>query len=264
MVANHPSPPLRFAPVTPEAKELERAVAALDPEAEELPREVLDALAAATLLVVVELPEGADIGDPGSMPDGTSVGLAIAEVDGVPHVPAFTGMDRVEESGVGDVPALEITGAELAGGWPVDIPLALNPGCEVGMSIPAEDVRSLAAAGQAGPPARSISAGTEIQVSVPVTEPQRTLERVREAAERTPGVLAAHRALFAAGREAQPQLAIGIELDDGADEAAALKACADAAGPGVALLPVRNPPANPIDAWMAREDAPFYRRAPGS
>lgn len=246
-----------FVPTNPLEEELARIFSEDAP-----PDGLMEALAEAELVVLVA-GEGAEAPDVDDLDDGTEVGLVIAEIEGIPHVPVFTAMERVAEAGADERSAIGIKGADLASNWPVDIPMALNPGAALGMPIPAEAVRALAPPSD-GPSRRRLEPGTQIGLDHPVTEPEALLARVSEFAEGVPAIASAHRAVFIAGDGEPAQMVIGIELAEGvtADPARLVQECADAAGQGVAVIPIGKPPANPIDSWMVAQAQPFYRREP--
>lgn len=229
--------------------QLEQAMqgAARDPQ---MAAAFLAALADAELLVPLNAP-----------PQGDVVEFPHFAVDGVDHIAVFTSeaqLDRAQHPRVG---ALQLTGRVLAQMWPPDMPMAINPRGDLGLSLPAPDVQALSAPPGGGAGERHIPAGSELIVGAPAEEPGEVLKRLSAEAATLSEVLAMHRALVKVKDSPEPPwLAVGVALaPETQDAQPVLARLAETAGREVSLLPLTDEASDPISAWMLELNEPFYR-----
>lgn len=73
--------------------------------------------------------------------------LPVVERDGVRYILAFTSQRRLADSEVEAAETVSATGRQLGASWPTDedLWLAINPGSELGVALPPDAVRALAA-----------------------------------------------------------------------------------------------------------------------
>ena len=195
-----------------------------------------------------------------SEPIGDRVEFPLIELDGETHIAVFTSSEQLSRSGAGSPAHLALTGRDLARMWPSGVAMAINPGGELGFSMPAADVEALTAAPAGGAGERRIPAGAELLIGAPRGEPHALLERLRAAAATLADVTALHRALVKVKDSPDPpQLVIGVELTSTARGAAAVLArLAETAGAEAALLPLTPGASDPVSAWMRERNDPFY------
>jgi len=99
---------------------------------------VLVRLATGTALLPQELPD--DVEAP---PEG-ALALPVVEQDGVHYVPVFTSADTLANAGVDPASVVEVSLAQLAGGWPEqDLWMAVDPASPDGVTLPPDVVRLL-------------------------------------------------------------------------------------------------------------------------
>lgn len=214
--------------------------------------EFLDRLARDELFVPAqgETPAGGER----ELEAGQQVALPVFEHEGRRFVPVFTSLTQLERGAPHADRYLRASGADLASVWPSGHDLALNPGGDLGVALPEDDVRTLS-------PEQRIPAGSELTVGAPAEEPEELWERLRAWATAHPEVRAAHRALVLLAGETEPQLVVGLELEPTADHGRVLKAGAEALEGGAAFTLV-DPEAedDPLSGWMLRHAQPLYTR----
>jgi SseB protein N-terminal domain/SseB protein C-terminal domain len=182
-------------------------------------------------------------------PDG-SVQLAAGEHDGRPFLVGFTSAQQLRKAAGELASHVRATGAELAALMPAGHDLALNPGGDLGVTLPEADVRALGGTVTIGP-------GTPLEVGAPAEEPHEAIAALREFAEAHADVLAAYRA--AVSIEGGPaQLVVGLHLRAGANQPATIDACGRALGGAAGVMVLDPEGEDPISAWMLR-DEPVYR-----
>lgn len=99
---------------------------------------VLIRLATGTALLPQELPD--DVEAP---PEG-ALALPVVEQDGVQYVPVFTSTETLANAGVDPTTVVEVSLAQLAGGWPEqELWLAVDPASPDGVTLPPDIVRLL-------------------------------------------------------------------------------------------------------------------------
>lgn len=195
--------------------------------------------------------EGAVALDPGG-----ELELPFLEHGGVRYVPAFTSPNELLRFLPAGTGYLRIEGRLLAAAWPEGVPLVLNPGGRLGVSIPAEEVARLRTL-PAGPPEPWLLVGE------PEEEPVELLAAIRAFAEHEPAVRAAHRALVLRRGASRAEPVVGLELEDGADverllEAAA--AAARAAGVGAIALQPLGQADDAVSRFLLGRTEAFYLR----
>ena len=150
----------------------------------------------------------------------------------------------------GDYVAL--AGRALAAAMPG--PVALNPGSDLAVALTAEQVERLEQLPPGGEP--------DLLVGEPREEPTEVLEAIRGFAAARADVRAAYRGLLVRrpGSEAEP--VVGLELEDGADAAAAIDAAAEAARDAgvdrLALVAIGE--GGPVARFLVEQTQPFWRR----
>lgn len=228
--------------------DLERAMHAafLDPAAN---GDFLTALADQKVLVPVA-----------AQPVGNRVEFPLFDVAGANHIAVFTSDSQLARANRAGADRLLLSGRDLASMWPAGVAMAINPGGDLGLSLPAEDVARLAAPPGGGVFERSIPAGSELIVGAPAQEPEALLDRVSAAAATLPEVRVLHRALVHAKDSAgTPRIVIGVEIGPKADQEAVLGRLAEVAGPDAGLLVLAPDARDPVSSWMREQDEPFYR-----
>jgi hypothetical protein len=180
-----------------------------------------------------------------------AVQLAAGEHEGRRFLVGFTSAQQLRKA-AGDVAShVRATGAEIAALLPPGHDLAINPGGDLGVTLPEADVRSLGGT-------LTIPPGTPVEVGAPVEEPAEVVEALRAFAAAHADVVAAHRAVVRVAD--QPgQLVVGLELRAGINPQAVIDACARAIHGGAGVMAVDPGGGDPISAWMLREE-PVFRR----
>lgn len=209
--------------------------------------------------VLVPLPEHP--GAPAEALDEGTLTLPLVESGGRRYVPVFTSAEALRRYAPDDVPTAVVTGRALAGAWPADAWMALNPRSEAGAILSPEEVASL----PGEPPATPAPAEERFAVGEPAEEPEEVIELVRRYCNSRPEIVAAYRALVlvdAPGR--RPQLVVGVELDEDADTDLVLREL-EAAGresgvPALGLLPIRRDHPGAVARYMLDRTEPIYRR----
>jgi hypothetical protein len=187
--------------------------------------------------------------------DGAELPLAFLEHEGTRYLVAFTSPAQLLRFIPEGSAYVRIRGVSLAKVAPPETPLVLNPGGEIGLTLSPDEVASLVTA--TAPSSRGFALGE------PKDEPTGLLEAIATYARETPAVLAAYRALLVHAPDARQELAIGLELRDGADEAAMLAGAADRARSAgyedvgfVAL--VRGRALDRVGSFLIERTKPFY------
>ena len=225
-------------------------------------RDDVDALLRALSLADVYLPSdeapGSDAEEERTLGEGDELALPTIEgPDGLTYVPVFSSLaqlERVDAPGYG-----RLRGRALACVLPPDLGLALNPGGELGLPLPPEQVARLAHE----PAAESGEAG--YLIGEPKEEPTELLDAVRRFAESRTDIRALYRALIVRAPGASGENVVGLELDAGADPDAVVDAAADAVrGSGVeraGFLPLAvGLEAGAVGRFMLERTEPFWTR----
>ena len=180
------------------------------------------------------------------------VRFPVLEHEGASYVPAFTSQERAARGAPQQHGWLQATGGELAAILPEGHGLALNPGVDLGVALPAEAVRALS-----GPAELRFPAGSDVRVGLPANEPPELREAVAAWGATRPDVVAVHRVLVQSGDD-DPTLVLGLEVAPGADGAAAVDACVRNL-PGVGALVLAEGATDPVSRFMRDRDDPLYR-----
>jgi len=181
--------------------------------------------------------------------------------DGSFYAPVFTSRERLLRFTGGDWSAT-LPFRDLAGSWPEDLVLVLNPGELVQLVLPGTEVLRLGRPTQ-GP--SLVPAGTSVMVGEPAEDPEQVLRTVAAACSVHPEIAAAYRAQIHIDRPGEsPHLAVGL-LFDGSGEGLErtcreiTEAAARAGAEGVTVLSVTEEPSgNGIADYTVQSTAPFY------
>jgi hypothetical protein len=238
---------MTFTPVNP----LEQVLLDVSESGEH--EQFLAALAANPVFVPGQAPP-AD-GQEHELGEGDEVELPVFEHEGTRFVPVFTSLEQLEIGAPDAASYVRASGEDLASIWPEGLALAINPGGELSVAIPEEDVRALSAT-------EHIPAGSDLTVGAPAEEPEELWATLRAWAATVPALRSAHRALVlvhAPGRE--PQLVVGLELDERVDPGVVLNAGAEALD-GAAAFTLYDPDGDdPLSQWWREKGSPLYSRA---
>jgi SseB protein C-terminal domain/SseB protein N-terminal domain len=230
--------------------ELEEALAASLGNEHAAPR-LLEVLRRSHLWV--PLPEGGG-------PESRQLDLPTTEMAGQAYVPVFSSKEQFVRV-VGTHMSFTVApAAEFARGLPPQVGIAVNPGGAVGLPLPPEAVAELCREPLAG-------GGGRVWLSEPdwQEDPVDFLSLARDEFERVPAVRTARRALASVEGD-EPQLFVGVELDDFSDEART--AVHDALGRALHGVPVRwqvqlvylDAARDPVVDWLAGSVRPFFDR----
>lgn len=203
----------------------------------------------------VLIPKAEEPAEPDSLPLPT-----LEDEEGRRYLPVYSSLERLGEAFPEGVGYIAIRVADLEGGWPEGVAIAVNPGSsELGFVADMPDVAIAAES--------SGAAGNEILVGEPADEPADALAQLSELLRDDDDVLRAHRAQFLDPRVSfDPQLAIGLEIADGADQDEVFQRVVARSqeqvefGRPVAFIPVSSGSADPIASYMRERDQPFYTR----
>jgi hypothetical protein len=160
--------------------------------------------------------------------------LWVFDWQGRPHGAVFSSAERM--AGFGNTQAhVVLSGQELAATWPSDLAVAVDPGSPEGLVLPGEAMASVAVAAR-----EAVQAGSPVVIGEPATRPP---EHVRDAllaaCLRTDGVRQAW--LFELHQERLgSRLVAGVQLAEGAEEAAVMPALAEVVASGLS-------PEEPLD-----------------
>jgi type III secretion system (T3SS) SseB-like protein len=186
--------------------------------------------------------------------DSQSLRLPALEHDGMHYIPVFSSLRQLRRLGPPGVGHLEVAATVLARDWPPEHWLALNPGDEASLTIPAEAVADIA------PVAASAAApGTRVSLAEPDPEPESVLATFRRFAADQTHVTAAYRCLaLAPGPGALPELVIGL-IFAGEPSPEVLQAAAALGGRAIAVTPIDPAAPDGFGQCMLTRTAPFYR-----
>ncbi|MDR3036078.1 MAG: enhanced serine sensitivity protein SseB [Kitasatospora sp.] len=203
--------------------------------------------------VWVPLPEGGDT-------DSRQLALPTVELDGQAYVPVFSSKEQFLRVVGAHMSFTMAPAVEFARGLPPQAGIAINPGGAVGVPLPPEAVAELCREPLG-------AGGGRVRLFEPdwQEDPVDFLAGAREEFERQPAVRTARRAL-ASVEGGDPQLFVGVELDDLSD--AARLAAHDALGRALGAHPVGWPvqlvyldaAQDPVVEWLAGSVRPFFDR----
>lgn len=203
----------------------------------------LDALRDSSVIVPCEQTGAAD-----------EVEFPVIEHQGRPYVPLYTSRAQATKGAPEQEGWLKLTGAELAKMLTDDATgLAVNPGGDLGVAIPADAVAALKGASQ-----ERFPAGSRVRVGLPASESPELRQAITAWASPHPEVLAVHHALIQGEDDPDPTLVLGLELAPGADPAAAVDAAVRNL-PGVAAVVLDETATDPVSGFMRERDEPLYR-----
>jgi hypothetical protein len=203
----------------------------------------LDALRDSSVIVPCEQTGAAD-----------EVEFPVIEHQGRPYVPLYTSQAQATTGAPEQEGWLKLTGSELAKMLTDDATgLAVNPGGDLGVAIPADAVAALKGASQ-----ERFPAGSRVRVGLPAVEPPELRQAISAWASSHPEVLAVHHALIQGEDDPDPTLVLGLELAPGADPAAAIDAVVRNL-PGVAAVVLDETTTDPVSGFMRERDEPLYR-----
>jgi hypothetical protein len=193
--------------------------------------------------------------DPGE-PDELQL-VTVEDEEGKLYLPVYSSADRMEAALPEGADYVAIRIADLAGGWPEGVAIAVNPGDEFGFVAEFEDV--MAAAESSG------AADNEIIVGEPADEPSEALSKLADLLRSVDEVTRAHRVQFVDPRVTfEPQLAIGLELAPGADQQEVLQRVLARSQEEIEIdrptvfIPVSESADDPLSSYMRERDQPFY------
>jgi hypothetical protein len=192
--------------------------------------------------------------------EGDELPLPVLESDdGTRLVPVFSSLAQLARIRPGGG-YRRLTGHALASIMPTDLGLALNPGGQLGLPIPPEQVSRITTL---PPPDGGES---EFLLGEPREEPTRLLETIGRFAEGRSDIRVAYRALLVRRPGAEPEHVIGLELDADADAKDVVDAAADAArGAGLdhlGFVPLQpGVEAGQIGRFMLTRTKPFWSHA---
>jgi hypothetical protein len=196
----------------------------------------------------------------GGGPDSQTLDLPTTQIDGYFYVPVFSSEEQLFKA-AGEISYTIAPVREFARGLPPELGIAVNPGGDLGIPIPAEGVMELARIPGAG------SMGARVRLREP-EQHEESVALLHAAVEEfgaTPVVLTARRALGTVENDA-PALFIGLELDrwEEQDRAAAMEALGRALGRGGSQWPVTmvllDVAQDPVGDWMLGHVQPFFVR----
>src|SRR5512139_3686679 len=174
--------------------QLEQALLALRSD-ETRGDDLLNAIAVGHLWV--PLPQGGGAED---------ASLPITVIDGTPYVVVYTSEEQLER-GAGRVGFAMTPGRDFVRSLPAELGLAVNPGGELGLPLPANALRTIRGE------EHQLTAGSKITLGEPVHEPEILLDALRSGFTGVPGVLSARRAWAMTEESSAGFLLLGIEVD---------------------------------------------------
>ena len=219
-------------------------------------RAVYEAFVSADLYMISPDTEGEGVG---SLRGGDEIAFFTLERDVKEFVPVFSNYERLLDFLQGrKVNYMMVRGEQLVAVWPEDLWMALNPN-GYGAPFSPGDVRGMSALRQ--------QPGEEADylIGTPKEEPTALVDQMRRLAERTPGIVAAYRALlqFTKPRR-EPVPVVGFEIEDDADpevvKSAATEAGRESGVSELSIIILRRDRLSDIGRYLVDETEPFYRR----
>ncbi len=173
-------------------------------------------------------------------------------LDGEPYLVVFTSVRQVGAGGAGDLRQIRLTGRQLSARTAAGVGFAVNPGCQVGLPVPASAVDRL----------RGPEPG--IGLRIPSPEPRELQNALVAEFQRRPAIVEA-RIVLRAGRDGPDSLVVGIRPDR------SVPSWGRHARDAVDLATRRLPLAYTVDGlfldepgttadWMIRKAESFYLR----
>lgn len=196
--------------------------------------------------------------------DGEEISLPLVEHEGRTYVPVFTSLEQFRLGAPESMAFLRLRTDGLVEGWPQEHGMAINPGGTIGIALESDDVRGLAEPAETPATAR-LAAGTQVMLGEPAEEPDALLEAVAGACRAEGSVRSAYRALMAPeGSEEDPQIVIGLELDEGLDPEEVFNRIGAGAAPAAtgafSFVVVDETNLSGVARFLLLETDPFFRR----
>jgi hypothetical protein len=180
--------------------------------------------------------------------------VSITTIDARPFVAVFTSTEQAGRAGVTGSLA-EAPVGDFMSNVPAHVGLAVNPGGDLGMPVPADVVQLQI--GRATP----VPAGTRIRIGEPAEEPVELLMRLASSLATIPAARLARRCWAQVGVE-NPGLVIGVDVDpDNPDvRAAVIRAVASANIDRESIVNVVfTSDEGEFVSWMSANTEPFFR-----
>lgn len=190
------------------------------------------------------------------LPDGAGGPPPTIVIDGEPYLVVYTSAGQLAEAGVGEMERIRVSGRRLSRRTAKGSGFAVNPGCRVGMPLPAVAVDRL----RGEQPVR----GRRVRLDIPNPQPRELMNALIAEFQHTPAVLEARIVLSTVDDEPgtlvvgiRPDRAIGTWLPDShqavrrATRTILLAYTVD----GLFL----DEPGSVVN-WMIQKTEPFYRR----
>ncbi|SDS76101.1 SseB protein N-terminal domain-containing protein [Actinoplanes derwentensis] len=198
-------------------------------------------------------------------PDGSGGGLPGILIDGAPYIAVYTSVEQLAVAGVAELRRVRLNGRQLSSRTAQGSGFAVNPGCRVGMPLPAAAVDQLR--GPQPGQERGPRPGRERRVRLrhPHPPPRELLNALIAEFHRTPAVLEA-RIVLSAGDDEPGTLVVGIRPDRGIGTWLADSRDAVRRASRTILLAYTvdglflDEPGGVVVDWMIQETEPFYRR----
>ncbi|GAA1582093.1 enhanced serine sensitivity protein SseB C-terminal domain-containing protein [Actinoplanes couchii] len=202
----------------------------------------------ALLVAVADHPVWVPLPDQGPPP--------VLLIDAEPYVAVFTSVEQLTVAGAGDLQRLRIDGRRLSLRTGKGTGFAVNPGCRVGMPLPAVAVDRLRAERPAP--------GRRVRLDIPRPQPRELMNALIAEFHRTPAVLEARIVLSTVDDE-PGTLVVGIRPDRGvAGWLPDARAAVDRATRTILLAYTvdglfLDEPGSVVN-WMIQKTEPFYVR----
>lgn len=185
-----------------------------------------------------------------SATEGSTIEFPVIEGGEGPFIPVFSSMEQLLKYVPAGTHYLQMQMSDVVLLWPSDCRMAINPRGDIGTALDPKEIKALS--GKAG-----------YLLGKPAEEPEALLQTVTMFAERTPEVRACYRAQ-AQEQGAIPVIAIGVELDEGADReqifARLTEAGRESGVAAMGLVSIERDAPGTVARFMLEETEPFYVR----
>lgn len=183
-------------------------------------------------------------------PEGSEIELPVLQGGDRSFVPVFTSMEQLLKFVPAGTGYIQLEMSALVRMWPPDCWMAINPKGDLGTALSPKQVEAL-------------SGDSGYLLGEPAEEPEALLQTVRLFAERTPEIRACYRAQ-AQDQGAAPVIAIGVELDEGADReqifARLTEAARESGVAALGIVPIDREAPGAVARFMIEDTEPFYVR----